>query len=338
MKLLSVAVPCYNSAQYMCRAIETLLVGGNNIEIIIVNDGSTDDTLKIAEEYKSIYPTIVKVINQENKGHGGAVNTGLDNATGLYFRVLDSDDWLREESLVTLLKTIDKMYKNDKMVDLILTNFVYEKLGKKKKKIMTYNNVLKPRQIIRWEQVGKFKQGQYILMHSSTYRTELLRKVNLRLPENTFYVDNLFVFEPLREVETLYYIDTNLYRYFIGREDQSVNEDVMCSRIDQQIKVNKIMIDKFDCQNETNKIRKNYMTLYLTTICMVTSVLLNKIGTDEAIEKKNELWNYFKDNNPYAYRKVGKTLLGRLLSSNSKIGKKVTLIGYNIARAIYGFN
>ena len=104
MKYISFAIPCFNSAAYMDRAVESILKGGEDVEILIVDDGSKDDTLKIARDYEEKYPTIVKAIHQENKGHGGAVNTGLAHATGLYFKVVDSDDWLNEEELKKALE------------------------------------------------------------------------------------------------------------------------------------------------------------------------------------------------------------------------------------------
>ena len=106
MKILSIAVPCYNSQEYMRKCVDSLLKGGEDVEILIVDDGSKDDTLKIARDYEEKYPTIVKAIHQENKGHGGAVNTGLAHATGLYFKVVDSDDWLNEEALKKALEVL----------------------------------------------------------------------------------------------------------------------------------------------------------------------------------------------------------------------------------------
>ena len=104
MKLLSFAIPCYNSAAYMEHCIESLLPGGEDVEIIIVNDGSTkDNTAEIADAYAAKYPTIVKAIHQENGGHGEAVNAGLRNATGLYFKVVDSDDWVDQDSYMQIL-------------------------------------------------------------------------------------------------------------------------------------------------------------------------------------------------------------------------------------------
>ena len=98
MKLLSVAIPSYNSEGFMRNCIESLLPGGEDVEIIIVNDGSKDGTGAIADEYAAKYPTIVKAVHQENGGHGEAVNAGLRNATGLYYKVVDSDDWVNEEA------------------------------------------------------------------------------------------------------------------------------------------------------------------------------------------------------------------------------------------------
>ena len=138
MKILSVAVPCYNSQDYMENCIESLVRGGEDMEIIIVNDGSKDNTESIAMSHKEKYPSIIKVISQENGGHGEAVNTGLKNATGEYFKVVDSDDWVDEEALSKVLKTLRFMIKEDKKLDMLLSNYVYDKQGVKRKKIMSY--------------------------------------------------------------------------------------------------------------------------------------------------------------------------------------------------------
>ena len=106
MKLLSIAVPCYNSEAYMRQCIESLLPGGEEVEILIVDDGSKDGTAAIADEYENRYPTICRAIHQENGGHGEAVNTGIWNATGLYFKVVDSDDHLSADAY---RKVLDKI-------------------------------------------------------------------------------------------------------------------------------------------------------------------------------------------------------------------------------------
>lgn len=240
MKLLTIAIPCYNSSAYMRKCIDSLLPGGDDVEIIIVNDGSSDNTADIAEEYRERFPSIVKVVNKENGGHGSAVNVGIENAAGLYFKVVDSDDWVSLSAYTEILKLLNNLVQGGQFIDMLISNFVYEKEGEKRKKVIHYHHALPEERVFTWKDVRHFRVGQYILMHSVIYRTNLLRECGLQLPEHTFYVDNIFVFQPLPYVKTMYYLDVNFYRYYIGRADQSVNEQVMIGRIDQQIMVNKI--------------------------------------------------------------------------------------------------
>ena len=120
MKLLSIAVPCYNSQDYMEHCVETLVSGGEEVEVIIINDGSQDETHNIAVLLSEKYPTIVRYITQENKGHGGAVNTGLEHAQGIFFKVVDSDDWVDEEAFRRVLNTLRYMVENKKELDMLL--------------------------------------------------------------------------------------------------------------------------------------------------------------------------------------------------------------------------
>ena len=253
MKYISFAIPCYNSAAYMDRAVESILKGGEDVEIIIVNDGSKDDTSKIAHEYEEKYPTIIRAVDKENGGHGDAVNVGLDHAEGKYFKVVDSDDWVDEEALYKILDVLKTFENEEKQVDMLLANYVYEKRGMEHKKVIEYKNVLPQEEIFGWNDVKHFHLGQYILMHSVIYRTDFLKLCQLRLPKHTFYVDNIYVYYPLPHVRKMYYMDVDFYRYYIGREDQSVNEKVMISRVDQQIFVTKSMIDMYDMRKISNK-------------------------------------------------------------------------------------
>ena len=114
MKLLTIAVPCYNSQEYMHYCLQTLLSGGEEVEILIINDGSKDNTARIADQYAAAYPTIIRAIHQENKGHGGAVNTGMANATGKYFKVVDSDDWVDVRAYLKILEQLNASKKPGK--------------------------------------------------------------------------------------------------------------------------------------------------------------------------------------------------------------------------------
>ena len=191
MKLLSIAIPCYNSEAYMENCIKSLLPGGDEVEILVIDDGSKDRTAEIADEYQEKYPGIVRAIHQPNLGHGGAVNTGIHNAQGLYFKVVDSDDWVNEYAYGEILDTLSTFYKQGTVLDMLLSNYVYEKQGAKKKTVIHYRHAIPKDKIFCWDDVGRFPVSQYILMHSVIYRTALLRECQLELPEHTFYVLSL---------------------------------------------------------------------------------------------------------------------------------------------------
>ena len=263
MKVLSIAIPSYNSESYMANCIESLLIGGDDVEILIVNDGSKDNTGRIADEYAAKYPNVIRAIHQENGGHGEAVNTGLRNATGAYFKVVDSDDWVDPKAYKEILALLKQMLTEHRQLDMLVSNFVYDKQGASFKKVMNYRSVLPQNEIFTWDQIGHFKKGQYILMHSVIYRTQMLRDCELELPKHTFYVDNIFVYQPLPAVKTIYYLDVDFYHYFIGRNDQSVNEKVMIKRVDQQLRVNKLMIDYYDLSDKTIDSQQKITPVYV---------------------------------------------------------------------------
>ncbi len=338
MKLLTVAIPCYNSQDYMRHAVETALVGGDDVEILIINDGSADDTAKIADELELQNPGIIRAIHQENGGHGEAVNTGLKNAAGIYYKVLDSDDWFDRESLLKILDVLREMVQEGKLIDMMISNYVYEKPSIHKHKAIRYASALPEDKIFGWNEIRHFKISQNILMHSVIYRTKMLRECKLLLPKHTFYVDNIFVYTPLPSVKTIYYMNVDLYRYYIGREDQSVNEKVMIGRIDQQIKINKIMIDAHDLTKMHNKKLRDYMLKYLTMMMTVSSIFLIKEGSEESLKKRTELWNYLKETNPGMGRMVNRYALSRPMQFRGKAGRKIVVWGYSLSRKFYGFS
>lgn len=338
MKVLSVAVPCYNSQEYMRNCIDSLLEGQDLVEIIIVDDGSKDNTAEIADEYAAKYPDIVKAVHQENGGHGEAVNTGLRNATGLYFKVVDSDDWVNKEAYLAILDKLREITGGPQTLDMMISNFVYEKQGAKRKKVMRYKSYMPENKIFTWKEMGRMPVGKYILMHSVIYRTGLLRDCGLELPKHTFYVDNLFVYQPLPHVQTMYYMDVNFYRYFIGREDQSVHEDVMIRRIDQQLFVNRIMIDTIAGAKNIEKNIRRYMLRYLDIIMAVSSIMLIRSGTEENLNKKKDLWKYLKNADIRIYRKLYMGILGRGVNLPGGSGRKIAVEIYKVVQKLYGFN
>ena len=338
MKLLSIAIPSYNSESYMRNCIESLLPGGEEVEIIIVNDGSKDGTAAIADEYAEKYPTIVKAVHQENGGHGEAVNAGLRAATGLYYKVVDSDDWVNKEAYLKILEKLAELVQTNNMVDMLLSNYVYEKEGKKHKKVMQYRSAFPVDKIFTWDDVKFLHVGQYIMMHSVIYRTQMLKECGLELPKHTFYVDNIFIYHPLPYVKKLYYMDVNFYRYYIGREGQSVQEKVMIGRIDQQIRVTKMIIDDCDVWKVKNKKLRNYMLSHIEILMVITSILAIRSKSEENLLKKKELWQYLKEKDARTYRKVRRSIMGNTMNLPGEGGRKISVAAYKIAQMLVGFN
>ena len=337
MKLLTFAIPCYNSQDYMENCIKSLLPGGDDVEILIVDDGSKDSTPEIADAYAKKYPGIVRAIHQENGGHGEAVNAGIRNATGLFFKVVDSDDWVDAEAYAKILEKLRDLAGGAKTLDMFVANYVYEKEGAKHKKVMHYSFLPKDR-MFTWSEVGHIHKGQYILMHSVIYRTQLLRDCGLELPKHTFYVDNIYVYTPLPSVKNMYYMDVDFYRYFIGREDQSVNEKVMIGRIDQQIRVNKIMVDEFDLWKIQNRKLRRYMFNYLEIITVISTIMLIRSGTEENLEKKRELWSYIKDKDLRLFHHLRNGIMGSTMNLPGRGGRKISVAAYKLSQKIVGFN
>ena len=327
----------------MENCVSSLVVGGDEVEVLVVDDGSADRTAEIADQLEARYPGIVRAIHQPNKGHGGAVNTGIENATGLYFKVVDSDDKVKASAFKTILDKLRENHEAEEKIDLLISNFVYDKEGQAHKKVMEYRKVLPVGRMISWDEAKRFRKGQYILMHSVIYRTELLRECRLRLPEHCFYVDNIYVFNPMPYVKNLYYLDVNFYYYFIGRDDQSVNEEVMIGRLDQQARVNRIMFDYFSEGVSEGLIEKKsqlykYMYNYLEIITTITSVLAIISDDEEKLAIKGELWDYLSEKDHELYLKLRRGVFGTVVHLPGRVGKKVVSTGYGIARNIFGFN
>ena len=342
-KLLSVAIPCFNSQDYVHRAIESLLPGEEQVEIIVVDDGSTDDTSKIAEKYIEKYPDTVRLIKKENGGHGDAVMAGLNAASGLYFRVLDSDDWLDKDSLIKLLAVLGEMTDPEMAADLVITNYVYEKVNEGRSHPINYRKTLPVGRLFGWDEVGKWAAGSYLLMHSATYRTELARNSGMKLPKHTFYVDHLFVCYPMIHVEKMYYLDVDLYRYFIGREDQSVNEKVMLSRMDQQLKVNRLMLYELDIDSITNKAKKEYLYYYTEIVTQATVSFLLRLGTKEDEQVMQSFLDEIQNNRPVYYEWIlqkpfYRHTIGPIRKLPHWFAYPLYRFCYIIARRVFGFN
>ncbi|MDR1513760.1 MAG: glycosyltransferase, partial [Propionibacteriaceae bacterium] len=262
--VLSIVVPAYNVEDYLATCLDSMVDVDERVEVIVVDDGSTDGTAAIAEGYEG-----VSLIRQANRGHGGAINTGVAAATGLYVKTVDADDWLDRVSLAALVLALGGLADADETPDVVVTNFVYDRVDRSEPRPVRSRRRLPVGRIIDWAETTRFRPWEYLLIHSLTYRTEFLRQTGVVLPEHSFYVDNIYAFSPLFEARSLYYLDLDLYHYRIGRPGQSVSETVMVTRLDQQLAVNEAMLDKMTQSRPATRAQARYLLHYLDLVCAI---------------------------------------------------------------------
>ncbi len=306
MKLITFAIPSYNSESYLSHAVDTILSGGEDVEIIIVNDGSRDGTAAIADSYAAKYPTIVRAIHKSNGGHGSGVNRGLQEATGLYYKVVDSDDWVDEKALKQLLDTLRAHIAQGIEADLYITNFIYDHAEDHTQFERSYRRQMPANRFFGWDEVKGFYFSNVLLMHSLLYKTDVLRSSGIVLPEHTFYVDNIYAYQPLGHTKKLYYLDADLYHYFIGRADQSVNMVNFLKRYDQQIRVMEYMLAAYTYEEILEKPKGLRKYLFHDVAAIMMNTLLFCCGGKEEARKiaYKKLWADLKQRDVKLYRKL----------------------------------
>ena len=226
MKVLTVIIPAYNTELYIERCLDSLLYHPDiikDLELIVVNDGSSDKTLEIAANYQNEYPDTVKVINKENGGHGSTVNAGVAAATGKYLRVIDSDDWVNIIDFPEYIKNL----KNEK-ADIVVTNYIQDILYDETTHDFIFSKKDDVSEAIDISTIANLvKKKNFFFefsMHSMTVKTENLKRVwGEGLLEKTFYVDQQYVAKALISAKNYTKYNLDIYRYFIGRPEQSVS-------------------------------------------------------------------------------------------------------------------
>lgn len=232
-KILTVVIPVYNVENYLNQCLDSFLIPEilDDLEILVIDDGSPDRSSTIVRTYTEKYPDSIKLILKENGGHGSAINKGIQLASGRYFKIVDGDDWVEKkafQNLVTFLKCTS--------CDLLHTNFywVYEGTGKTRheKKI--------PFPDVEYGKVYSFKEvaGKcFIKMHNMTIRTDILKENFRAIDEKCFYVDNEYILYPIPYVDSIAFLADTVYMYRIGRSEQSINVKKMRERCEQHERV-----------------------------------------------------------------------------------------------------
>lgn len=221
-KLLTLIIPIYNTQEYLRKCLDSLLIDESLLpllDILPIIDGSPDNSLAIAQEYEAKYPQTFRVINKENGGYGSVLQRGIAEAKGKYTKVLDSDDWYDTQAFELFIKELQTAD-----YDVIATDFVREFVFENRFEVLSLPK-LKNQQVYQLdEEINNF-EGDVFVMHRLAYKTEILRKANIDFPQKISYTDTLFASIPLFFAKDLYYTNLKLYRYFIGRDGQTISPE-----------------------------------------------------------------------------------------------------------------
>lgn len=256
-KVLSIIIPMYNMENYIGKCLQSLLDIPTecleSIDIIVVNDGSKDQSLRIATSYQKKYPEVIRVIDKENGNYGSCINAGLAKALGTYVKVLDSDDYFSSVGLSAILEKISSIPVMDMIItdfDIInandeITNHVSFQL--KKEKCLLFNDI--------WKKISD------IQMHAIIYRTELFKEINYHQTEGISYTDQEWCYYPMVKIQTVYYVNNVLYKYLLGREGQTMSENILKKKISNlEIVANK-MLKHFSLLDKNKLSRERYLLL-----------------------------------------------------------------------------
>ncbi len=335
-KLLTVTVPCYNSQDYMRGCLDSLLPGGERVEIIIIDDGSIDSTGAIADEYAEKYPSMVRVIHQENGGHGEGINQGVLHATGKYFKVVDSDDKMSED-FPAFLDALERC-EGAGGIDLAVTNYYYVHTDGVGDRSIDYSNALPKERIFGWEDTKRFRLHQMLTIHSCTFRTELLKKWGEPLPKKVFYEDNLMICKALPRVRRMYYFPADLYRYWIGRPDQSVQESMIKKRYTHQLLVAEKSFIACDLENIDSPRLKKYLIHELFVMFGIAIMFSRLNKSDEADANLEKMWAGCKSHNLKWGRHFRNRTPLAIICIRGKLGRFLSNFFYRIANKIVRFN
>ena len=317
MKVLTILIPVYNTERYLERCLDSILVDDvrNDLEVLIVNDGSQDGSADIIKKYASKYPDVITFVDKENGGHGSTINVGIKNAKGKYFKVLDSDDWFDTIAFISYLKKLKKC--ND---DVVLTPYYEEYVYDGNRKFFGYLDY-------EYNKTYKFNNFKVdspnyfaFVMASLTYKTSILRESNFQLFEKTYYVDMQFIVFPTAKIKTMRFMEENVYRYFIGRPTQSMSKENLIKHLPDHDKVLKSLISYYVniktslSVNQRKYIVKIIATMLYTHVNIVCFQLKDK---RQAFRRIKALDKHLKKNDSILYVEFKKN---PYIKYSSKIG------------------
>ncbi len=322
MKVLSLIIPAYNSGRFLDKCIGSMVAcpDRDRLDIIVVNDGSQDDTARIAGGYCDRYPGIVRLISQENKGHGGALNTGCDAAVGKYLKVIDADDWVDTQALTAFVQVLEGCES-----DVVLTHYLTHNIATGEVKKWKHYPPQMDRDYTFAEIMAQWKNfDRSLTFHGITYRRDFYRQRGIRLSEKVFYEDHEFATFPCCYARSLRPVDLYVYDYRIGDVEQSVSEENQLKRIGHTQTVLERFAEEYrklalpqEDPGRAYVARKaqGLLLSYLTTAMLVEKD--RKKGRTQAAD----MMAFFRERLPQAYAMARKHYLAYLLMNRLHISK-----------------
>ncbi len=336
-KLITFLVPAYNSEVYLHICLDSLLkCDTSKIEILVVDDGSKDKTGEIADKYHAEHPDVIRVIHKENGGHGDAINDGVREAKGKYFKIVDSDDWVDESALN---KTIKVLEENKSEPDLYIMNYRYFVGYDNPDKIIAYRTVFNELVLHTLNDAKFIDLQKNLTLHSCMFKLDVIKKSNAPLPRKVSYEDNYFVYAGLCNINTFVYIDCNFYCYLIGRDGQSVSRDVCIRKYKDHLLISKLMNDYFDLMSikKTDKRRFGVLYHHIRLVFMIAVIYSRLNKTKEAHEDYKNFVKDLKTKHIKLYRKLRYRSVAGLLMFPGAFGRFVVKFGIALARLFVPF-
>lgn len=295
MKLLSIAIASYNMELFLDKCLETMTDPSipETLEVLVINDGSKDRTLRIARVYETMFPNTIRVVDKPNGNYGTCINKALELATGKYFRPVDADDWVNTQALVQLLKKLETCD-----ADLVITGF--SRIFKNKTVILRPNNI-KSDTIFEAKSFDFREQmlENYISMHNMTFKTSILKEIGLHLSEGISFTDTQYCLMPISRIETIIFYDFNLYQYNMGRDGQSMQKSVLAKSIKAFYELSSLLSKYYiDTASNNNKTIRNNQRCFLRRVLFYfySSALIFGKNTPEEKAMLNNLSTIIKQN------------------------------------------
>ena len=302
MKILSFIIPSYNCSAFLEKCIRSMLHPQivQKLEIIVVNDGSVDDTASIAEGFVREYPATVRLINQENKGHGGALNTGCDAATGKYLKVIDADDWVETDNLPAFLAFLERCDSDVVLTHHYTRNISNGEIRSWKSYPQVFGNPLTLEQIM--ESAQNFDRS--LTFHGITYRTDFYQAQKIRLSEKVFYEDHEYATFACCRAASVTPLDLFIYHYRIGDVQQSVSEANQLKRLSHMETVLKRFIQEYPTLPTTDGGRAFFeMKAQGVLLAYITTVMLVEPDRRKGRCLGKAMMDLFKDQLPGTYHR-----------------------------------